>query len=103
MKTIDKIINKVNCRRGAPMGRHGKTPKGAEFFVDENNGFLYMKHEGKVQRVYDCFVPMSSDGAYDKGGAYWGLGKRLRVQYTKDLSYISYYRQDLSNSLKEAS
>ena len=36
---------------------------------------------------------MTSDGAYDKGGAYWGIGKRLRVSYTKDLKYINFYRE----------
>ncbi len=74
MRTINKIITEVDTRRGAPMGRcdEGVPPP-------EN------------VRVYDCAVPMS-DGAYDKGGAYWGLGSQLRVKYTKDLSYIEFYR-----------
>jgi len=42
-------------------------------------------------RIYDCFVP-TYDGVYDKGGAYWGHGAPLRVSYTKDLSYINFYR-----------
>lgn len=42
------------------------------------------------KRIFDCAVPMSGD--YDKGGAYWGIGKQLRVSYTKDLSYIEFYR-----------
>lgn len=73
MKTISKIITKVDTRRGAPMGRHntGDNPQGT---------------------VFDSAVPMS-DGAYDKGGAYWGLGAQLRVRYTKDLKYIHFYRQ----------
>ena len=75
MKTIDKIITKCNTRFGAPMGRAniGSAPTDGT-------------------RVFDCLVPMSSDGAYDRGGAYWGIGKRLRVKYTKDLSFVEFYR-----------
>jgi hypothetical protein len=73
MRTIDKIITKVSCKYGAPMGRAniGEKPEGV--------------------KIYDCAVPMS-DGAYDNGGAYWGIGRQLRVSYTKDLSYIHFYR-----------
>lgn len=73
MKTIDKIITKLSCKYGAPMGRANVGTKPSNI------------------KVYDCYVPMS-DGAYDKGGAYWGLGKPLRVSYTKDLTYINFYR-----------
>lgn len=74
MRTIDKIITKVSCKYGAPMGRAniGEMPTG--------------------KRIYDCAVPMS-EGAYDRGGAYWGLGSQLRVKYTKDLSYVEFYRK----------
>lgn len=74
MRTIDKIIDKVDCKYGAPMGRssHGERPQNV--------------------KIYDCRVPMYSDGAYDKGGAYWGIGPELRVKYTKDLSYVEFYR-----------
>lgn len=75
MKTIDKIITKKNTQYGAPMGR-------------ANIGTM-----PSDQRIYDCAVPMSSDSAYDKGGAYWELGKQLRVKYTKDLSYVEFYRR----------
>lgn len=69
------IICNVNCSRGAPMGRSN---------VDS-------KPTGKV---YDRYVPMDrSDPAYDIGGAYWGLGARLRVSYTADMSYIRFYRE----------
>lgn len=73
VKTIDKIITKVSNQYGAPMGRSnvGKRPED--------------------KRIFDCAVPMS-DGCYDKGGAYWGIGTQLRVSYTKDLSYINFYR-----------
>ena len=73
MRTLDKIITNVDCSRGAPMGRM-------------NVGSPVNK-----ERVFDCQVPMC--GAYDKGGAYWGLGTPMRVSYTKDLSYIRFYRQ----------
>jgi len=73
-KTIDKIIYPVNCARGAPMGRSNRGTK-------PNN-----------RRIFDRRVPMN--GAYDRGGAYWGLGKELRVSYTQDLEYIHFYRKD---------
>jgi len=81
MKTIDKIITPVNTRRGAPMGRINIGTK-----------------KPTDKRVYDCRVPMCSCcGAYDKGGAYWGSNRmgdigELRVSYTKDLSYVHFYR-----------
>lgn len=73
IRTIDKIVYPVNCKYGAPMGR----PNVGEKPTDK--------------RIFDCAVPMS-DGCYDKGGAYWGMGAQLRVSYTKDLSYINFYR-----------
>jgi len=75
MYAISKIVNKVDSKYGAPMGRasYGEKPT-----------------KGKV---FDRKVPLSSDGAYDKGGAYWGLGRELRVEYTKDLSYVRFYRK----------
>jgi hypothetical protein len=77
VRTIDKIITKEDMRRGAPMGRPnvGTRPT-----------------DPKV-KVYDCKVPMSGYGEYDAKGAYCGIGKQLRVAYTKDLSYIRFYRK----------
>ena len=85
MKTIDKIITNLDCKFGAPMGRPniGKYP----YTVIRNNGRICKCDQKKV---FDCAVPMN--GAYDKGGAYWGLGFQLRVQYTKDLTFIMFYR-----------
>ena len=74
MKTIDKIITKVNCQYGAPMGR------------DDIN--ICAVPNGKL---YSQIVPLDS-GGYDPGGAYWGIGRQLRVRYTKDLSYVHFYR-----------
>lgn len=73
MKTIDKIITKVNCKFGAPMGRYNVGNKPTD------------------KKIFDCNVPICS-GGYDRGGAYWGLGSELRVSYTKDLLYINFYR-----------
>lgn len=73
MRTIDKIITEVNCRYGAPLGRHNVGSRPAS------------------KKIFDCAVPMN--GAYDRGGVYWGLGNQLRVSYTKDMTYIHFYRQ----------
>ena len=80
MRTLDKIITNVNSQYGAPMGR-------------QNIGY-YKRALANLPnaRLFDCAVPMSNDGAYDKGGAYWGIGRQLRVRYTKDLSYVEFYR-----------
>lgn len=95
MRTIDKIITKVDCKYGAPMGRVNILPqyyilttvKGRKcILIGDINTLAITRH-----RVFDCKVPMP-DGCYDKGGAYWGHGAELRVSYTKDLSYIRFYR-----------
>jgi hypothetical protein len=74
MRTLNQIITLVNCQYGAPMGR----PEVGT-------------HKPTDKRIYDCKVPLDS-GGYDKGGAYWGYPGNLRVAYTKDLSYIHFYR-----------
>ncbi len=73
MRTLDKIITNVNCKYGAPMGR-------------PNVG-----DTADNKRTFNCKVPLDN-GGYDKGGAYWGFPNNLRVAYTKDLSYINFYR-----------
>jgi len=72
MRTIDKIITKVDGKYGAPMGRSSIGEKPTD------------------KKVFDCAVPLNE--GYDKGGAYWGYPSDLRVSYTKDLSYINFYR-----------
>lgn len=74
MRTINKIITEMNCSRGAPTGRMN----------------IGVKPTNK--RINDCIVPLNN-GGYDKGGAYWGIGKPLRVSYTKSLTYINFYRE----------
>lgn len=83
---IAVLIPQVDCTYGAPMGRPnvGHEPYTV---VRGRNGRICKKDQVKV---YDKRVPM--DGAYDKGGAYWGLGAELRVRFTKDLSFIQFYR-----------
>jgi len=76
MRTINKIITNVDCKYGAPIGR-------------SNVGNKPVSNKIKI---FDCAIPMYGDGAYDKGGVYWGCGPQLRVKYTKDLSYIEFYR-----------
>ena len=73
---VSELIPDVNCQYGAPMGRANKGAKPSD-----------------NTKIYDKRVPMI-DGAYDLGGAYWGCGPQLRVRFTKDLSYIEFYRVD---------
>ena len=90
MKTIDKILCKVNTQYGAPMGRSNVEPQ--QYIIIPTIGKNgYIKQGDKIQALFDCKVILF-DGAYDKGGAYWGSPSNLRVKYTKDLSYINFYR-----------
>ena len=76
MRTIDKIITKVDTSRGAPLGRFSKGTKPVD-----------------GTKIFDRKVPMDSSREYDTGGVYWGYSSiPLRVSYTKDLSYINFYR-----------
>ena len=84
MRTIDKIITKVDCRFGAPMGREN-------VYEGVFSSFPFVNANIKLPKIFDCKVELT--GGYDKGGAYWGTGKQLRVSYTKDLQLIHFYRQ----------
>lgn len=53
-------LEKVNCRYGAPMGRH-------EFGLPQNC-------ERRTVRVFRIRI---DSGGYDEGGAYWGIGEPL--------------------------
>lgn len=85
---ISDIVTPVSCKYGAPMGRPNKGSHPATV-IRGRNGRICKVDQVKV---YDKRVPMSQDGAYDTGGAYWGIGKELRVRFTKDLSFIEWYR-----------
>ena len=84
---LSEIITPVNCKYGAPMGRAniGTQPV---TITGGNNGRICKSHQIKV---YEKRVPLIE--GYDGGGAYWGIGKPLMVRFTKDLSYIEFYRQ----------
>jgi len=75
-RIINQIITPVNGKYGAPHGRPsvGTAPKDGT-------------------RIYDQYIPMS-EPAYDRGGAYWGIPNNVRVKFTKDLSYIEFYRPE---------
>jgi len=83
---LNSIITKVNTKYGAPMGRAnvGKQPVTV---VSGRNNRIVKKNQVKV---YDRRVTLNE--GYDKGGAYWGIGPELRVRFTKDLSYVEFYR-----------
>lgn len=74
MRTIDQIITKVSGKYGAPMGRPD------------------VGGDSQGEKVFNCRVRLDS-GGYDKGGAYWGHGAELRVRYTRDLTFIQFYRK----------
>ena len=90
MRTIDKIITNVSCKYGAPMGRLNIGERPHTILIGPCCGLFDGRNPVKI---FDCAVPMNSEGAYDRGGAYWGIGNQLRVSYTKDLSYIHFYRR----------
>jgi len=75
-KTLSKIIEPVNCKFGAPMGRN-----------DVGSYPLPFENEKVIQSK----VPMCE--GYDMGGSYWGLPHNLYVEYTKDLKYIHFFRK----------
>lgn len=94
MKTIDKIITPLDCKYGAPMGRPNVLPQWYSI-VDTGGTHKYIvtnRENKNAKTVFDCAVPFI-DECYDKGGAYWGLPNNLRVRYTKDLTYIEFYRK----------
>jgi hypothetical protein len=85
---VHNTIPEVSTKYGAPMGRMniGNTP---HTITSGRANKIYKCNQIKI---YDKRVPMSPCGAYDKGGAYWGIGKELRVRFTANLSYVEFYR-----------
>lgn len=83
---LSEIITTVNSKYGAPMGRRNIGSQPLTIMSGRNNRII-KKNQTKV---YDRKVNLI-DG-YDKGGAYWGNPNNLRVRFTKDLSYIEFYR-----------
>lgn len=92
MKTIDKIITKVSTKYGAPMGRHNKGTRPTLITSGKSNKIV----KRNQITIFDCAIPLTS--GYDKGGVYWGIGDELRVSYTKDLSYVEFYRKSYDDN-----
>lgn len=84
MRTIDKIITKVNCKYGAPMGRNNIND--CPIKVYNSNWYC------DTGILFDCKIKLDN-GGYDSGGVYWGLGSELRCTYNKQLTYIQFYRK----------
>lgn len=87
MKITD-IITPVNTKYGAPMGRCdvGTEP---HTITSGNQCKTYKKNQTKI---YTKKVQLIE--GYDTGGAYWGYPNNLYVRFTKDLSFIQYYRSN---------
>lgn len=83
---LSAIITPVNTKFGAPMGRPNVGAEPLTVCSGRNNR-ICKKHQTKI---YQKHVPLT-DG-YDAGGAYWGIGKPLMVRFTKDLSFIEFFR-----------
>jgi len=84
---FNQVIYPVSTKYGAPIGR-AKVGTRPLTITSGPNCKILKKNQVKI---YDRRVPMV-DGAYDKGGAYWGMGPELRVEFTKDLTFINFYR-----------
>lgn len=84
---IKRVITEVNCKYGAPMGRRNIDTRPKLGVLSDGTKLV-----DASQPMYDKRVILI-DG-YDKGGAYWGIGKELRVEFNKDLTYINYYRKE---------
>lgn len=87
---ISEIITPVNCKYGAPMGRPDRTPDQYEIITNKLTGEKFKAFKtGKICRKR---VRLDS-GGYDMGGAYWGLGAPLYVEFNKELTHIKFFRQ----------
>lgn len=76
-RIYNELLCKVDTSRGAPMGRPS---------VGDRSQIT-------GQRIYCRRVYLPIDGAYDKGGAYWGCGEPLYVEFTLDKSYVRFFRK----------
>lgn len=86
-EAFKQVVRKVPTRFGAPMGRAnvGSYPK----TITRGNNCRICKCD--QTRVFKRRVHLNN-GGYDRGGAYWGLGSPLFVEYTADLSYVRFFR-----------
>jgi len=74
-----KQFSDVNCRYGAPMGRHGSPANMPDADLDK--------------RTVRLFRVNLDSGGYDDGGAYWGIGAPLYCA-TDDGDYREFTRAD---------
>lgn len=83
---IKRVITDLNTRFGAPMGRSnvGVRP---HTFTSGKTGKIFKKNQVKI---YTKRVVLNE--GYDNGGAYWGIGKPLYVDFNSDLTFIEFYR-----------
>lgn len=84
---ISDIITTVPGKYGAPMGRANVGTQPVTVTSGRNNRIV-KKNQTKV---YEKRVQII-DG-YDMGGAYWGSPNNLYVRFTKDLTYIEFFRK----------
>lgn len=75
---------RVDCSRGAPMGRPCDAPGN---FVDAPDAKLYARHLG------------GGDG-YDRGGAYWGFPSNVWAVWTRGGEAVVYVRARSANEAK---
>mgnify|MGYP003623421098 CR=1 FL=1 len=75
------LVCDVDFSRGAPNDIHIRVNIGD-------------KRNAKNKKIYCRRVPLPIDGAYDKGGAYWGIGAPLYVEFTLDKTYVKFFRKE---------
>ena len=73
------ILSKLSCKYGSPMGRNNERIAG----------------KCKLQKC-----PLVDGGAYDKGGAYWGIGETLWVCVDNDGSQFFVRAKDRETAKK---
>lgn len=84
---FQQIICEVSTKHGSPMGRAnvGSYP---ETITRGNNCRICKCDQPKVYKRRVILIE-----GYDSGGAYWGFGAPLYVEYTADLEYIRFFRK----------
>lgn len=85
---FQQIICEVSTKYGAPMGRAnvGSYP---ETITRGKNCRICKCDQTKVYKRRVALIE-----GYDKGGAYWGIGKPLFVEFTNDLTFVRFYRSE---------
>lgn len=90
----------VNCRYGAPMGRVGNISQQwdgespllvASGYAAEPGLCVCGECDSEECDSEECIC---DDGAYDKGGAYWGTPANVHSVYTADGDFCTYVRAD---------